>query len=76
MVPVLASFIYVNMPYGKSSFNKPALSVGDAYDIAAYINTNLPRKYHPDRSKEFPDTAFRPDSSTKILGPYKHPYAR
>ncbi|VVC75402.1 Thiosulfate dehydrogenase [Aquicella siphonis] len=86
MIPVLASFIYVNMPYGKSSYNKPALSIGDAYDIAAYINIDLPKKYNPDRSKEFPDQTFRPDSFlatvklkkglySKILGPYKHPYA-
>jgi thiosulfate dehydrogenase len=74
MIPVLASFIYVNMPYGKTTFKNPTLSVDEAYDIAAYINTKLPRRYNPDRSEEFPDAAFKPDVLMS-LGPYQHPYA-
>ena len=52
-------FIHANMPLGTSS-KKPALTVEQAYDVAAYI-LSLPRKNKSGRDKDFPNTNFRPD---------------
>lgn len=59
MVPLLTRFIHANMPPG-SSADAPQLSVGKAYDIAAYINSELPRRHAPQRVGAYPDPAFRP----------------
>ena len=51
-------FIHSNMPLGTSA-DKPALSIDDAYDVAAYVES-LPRPSRIDRDKDFPDPGFRP----------------
>ena len=59
MVPLLTRFIYANMPLG-SSATAPQLKIEEAYDIAAYINSELPRRHAPQRVGAYPNTAFRP----------------
>lgn len=59
MVPLLTRFIYANMPLG-SSASAPQLKIDEAYDIAAYINSELPRRHAPQRVGAYPDPAFRP----------------
>jgi len=60
-----ASFIRANMPFG-TSYDAPALSVEDAWDVAAYINGQpRPARAHldldyPDRSRKPPDAPFAP----------------
>ncbi|MGV6826947.1 MAG: c-type cytochrome [bacterium] len=51
-------FIYGNMPLGVDA-RKPALTVDQAYDVAAYM-LSLPRKSRPNRNKDFPNPDFRP----------------
>jgi len=51
-------FIHSNMPLGTSA-DKPALSIGDAYDVAGYVES-LPRPGRVGREKDFPDPNFRP----------------
>jgi thiosulfate dehydrogenase len=51
-------FIFVNMPLGTTA-DKPALTVSQAYDVAAYIES-LPRPEYPGRKHDFPNPAFRP----------------
>jgi len=60
-----ASFIRANMPFG-TRYDSPVLSVEDAWDVAAYINSqprparaNLDRDY-PDRSRKPVDAPFPP----------------
>ncbi|WP_055334916.1 c-type cytochrome [Ralstonia solanacearum] len=59
MVPLLTRFLAVNMPYG-STKQSPRLTVDEAYDIAAYVTYNLPRKHNPGRTGSYPDAALRP----------------
>jgi thiosulfate dehydrogenase len=60
-----ASFIRANMPFG-THFDVPALSVDDAWDVAAYINSRpRPARAHldldyPDRSRKPVDAPFGP----------------
>ena len=51
-------FIYANMPLGATA-KTPALTVEQAYDIAAYVES-LPRTNKPGREKDFPVAEFRP----------------
>jgi thiosulfate dehydrogenase len=51
-------FVHANMPLGTTS-KKPALSIDQAYDVAAYF-LSLPRPHRQGREKDFPDPAFRP----------------
>lgn len=52
-------FIHANMPLGASS-KVPALTIEQAYDVAAYI-LSLPRENKNGRDKDFPNPNFRPD---------------
>jgi cytochrome c len=58
MVPLLTRFLRSNMPLGASA-DQPLLSVDDAYDIAAFVNTDLPRKHSTTRPALYPDPRFR-----------------
>lgn len=60
MVPLLTRFVHANMPFG-SSAAAPVLSVDEAYDIAAYVNSVLPRKHSMTRVASYPDPLFRPE---------------
>jgi thiosulfate dehydrogenase len=60
-----ANFIRANMPYG-TTFERPQLTAEQAFDVAAYINTQarphrsgLDRDY-PDRSRKPVDAPFPP----------------
>jgi thiosulfate dehydrogenase len=76
-----ANFIRANMPFG-ATYTAPILSVEDAWDVAAYINSqtrparpHLDRDY-PDRAKKPVDAPFGPfaDGFTleqHRLGPFK-----
>lgn len=60
-----ASYIRANMPVG-IRYNAPVLSVEDAWDVAAFINSQpRPERAHldldyPDRSKKPADAPFPP----------------
>jgi thiosulfate dehydrogenase len=60
-----ATFIHANMPYG-THYDAPVLSNDDAWDVAAYINSQTrPHRDHldtdyPDRSKKPVDAPFPP----------------
>jgi thiosulfate dehydrogenase len=60
-----ASFIRANMPFG-THYDAPALSVEDAWDVAAYVNSQTrPHRDHldtdyPDRSRKPVDAPFPP----------------
>ncbi len=59
MVPLLTRFLAANMPYG-STKRSPRLTVDEAYDIAAYVTNNLPRRHNPGRTRSYPAEALRP----------------
>ena len=59
MIPLLTRFLYVNMPYGATA-QAPQLSVDEAYDIAAYVDTELPRKHSANRKPLYPFADLRP----------------
>jgi thiosulfate dehydrogenase len=76
-----ANFIRANMPFG-TNYKTPLLSVEDAWDVAAFINSQpRPERAHldldyPDRSKKPVDAPFAPfDDSFPLeqhrLGPFK-----
>ncbi|MCJ9427865.1 c-type cytochrome [Kordiimonas marina] len=60
-----ANFIHSNMPFG-TTYDEPALSVEDAWDVAAYIDSQpRPHKAHierdfPNRLEKKIDSAFGP----------------
>jgi len=62
---VSANYIHANMPFG-ASYRAPVLSVEDAWDVAAFINSQpRPGRAHleldyPDRSKKPVDAPFPP----------------
>jgi thiosulfate dehydrogenase len=76
-----ASFIRANMPFG-THYDAPELSVEDAWDVAAYVNSqsrpkraNLEADY-PDRARKPPDAPFAPFPDTfpleqHRLGPFQ-----
>lgn len=53
-----ANFIRANMPFG-TSYRAPALSVDDAWDVAAYINSQ-PRPARAQRDLDYPDRSKKP----------------
>lgn len=76
-----ASFIRANMPLG-TTYRAPVLSVEDAWDVAAFINSQpRPARAHldldfPNRSKKPVDAPFPPYADTfsveqHRLGPFK-----
>jgi len=76
-----ATFIRANMPFG-THYDAPVLSAEDAWDVAAYINSqprpsraNLERDY-PNRARKPVDAPFPPFADTfpleqHRLGPFK-----
>jgi thiosulfate dehydrogenase len=53
-----ASFIRANMPLG-TTFEAPVLSVDDAWDVAAFMNSQ-PRPLRSDLDRDYPDRARKP----------------
>lgn len=58
MLPLLTRFLRTNMPLGAST-QQPLLSVDEAYDIAAFVNSELPRKHNTARPNFYPDPRYR-----------------
>jgi len=59
----LAGYVFNNMPFKEVTYKNPKLSAEEAWDVAAYINTQpRPKK---DLSKDWPDIAKKP---------YDHPF--
>ncbi len=76
-----ASFVRANMPFG-THYDAPALSLEDAWDVAAYINTQeRPHRDHldadyPTRARKPADAPFPPFADTfpleqHRLGPFQ-----
>jgi thiosulfate dehydrogenase len=61
-----ANFVHSNMPAG-TTWNEPALSPSDAWDVAAYMNAQ-PRPKLPDLSRDYPDKLEKPVDAP--YGPY------
>jgi len=59
LIPTLAAFIYANMPLG-STYKNPTLTQEQSYDVAAYINSDLPRLHNPNIKFSYPNPNFRP----------------
>jgi thiosulfate dehydrogenase len=53
-----ASFIRANMPFG-TRYDAPVLSVDDAWDVAAYINSQ-PRPARAGLNRDYPDRTRKP----------------
>ena len=76
-----ANFIRNNMPNG-TTWAKPVLSVGDAWDVAAFVEAQ-PRPHKPDLDRDFPnrrekpaDTAYGPYADTLSANQHKYgPFA-
>lgn len=61
-----AGFVYDNMPYNQSSHDAPALSIEEAWDVAAFVNSQ-PRP-NKDLSHDWPDISKKPIDHP--FGPY------
>ncbi len=53
-----ASFVKNNMPFGQTSHSKPILSLEEAWDVAAFVNSQ-PRP-HIDQKYDWPDISSKP----------------
>ncbi|MBE7170083.1 MAG: c-type cytochrome [Williamsia sp.] len=53
-----ASFVYNNMPFGQASHLHPRLSQGEAWDVAAFVNSQ-PRP-HLNQHGDWPDVSKKP----------------
>jgi thiosulfate dehydrogenase len=62
----LAGYVKVNMPYGTASYNNYVLTDEEAWDVAAFINSQ-PRP-HQDQSRDWPDLKTKPVDFP--FGPY------
>ena len=54
----LAPFLQSNMPLG-TQWNHPVLSMEDAYDVAAFVNS-MPRPQMANLEKDYPDLSKKP----------------
>lgn len=61
-----AAFVRNNMPFGQASHGSPVLSLEEAWDVAAFVNSQ-PRP-HIDQSRDWPDIAKKPVDFP--FGPY------
>jgi thiosulfate dehydrogenase len=62
-----AGFIRANMPFGTSHPDAPVLSIEDAWDVAAFINTQ-PRPARPHLERDYPNRTLKPMDAP--FGPY------
>jgi thiosulfate dehydrogenase len=63
----LAGYVKANMPFG-TNYDNPQLSDADAWDVAAFINSQ-PRPKHPFLDTDWPDISKKPFDHP--FGPYK-----
>ena len=61
-----ANFAHSNMPAG-TTWKKPVLSVPDAWDVAAYLDSK-PRPHKANLDKDYPNRADKPADTP--YGPY------
>jgi thiosulfate dehydrogenase len=61
-----ANFIRANMPFGAQA-DAPVLSVEDAWDVAAFVNSQ-PRPARPHLDRDYPDRTLKPVDAP--FGPY------
>jgi thiosulfate dehydrogenase len=54
----LAGFVKYNMPHGQASFSRPVLTDAEAWDVAAFVNSQ-PRP-HRHFSQDFPNPKLKP----------------
>lgn len=67
-----ASFSRNNMPFGQASHQKPVLSAEEAWDVAAFVNSQ-PRP-HGNQSKDWPDISKKPIDYP--FGPYSDTFSQ
>jgi thiosulfate dehydrogenase len=65
-----AQFVHANMPFG-TSFQAPVLSVADAFDVAAFINSQ-PRPHKAGLDADFPNRLRKPVDApyAPFVGPF------
>lgn len=70
MFRILSTFqyVYVNMPFGQASWDKPALSKDDAYDVAGYVISHPRQPREGEVAKDFSNPYDKPEDFP--WGPY------
>lgn len=65
-----AQFVHANMPFG-TTYETPALSVADAFDVAAYVDSQ-PRPHMANLQADFPDRVRKPVDAAypPFIGPF------
>jgi thiosulfate dehydrogenase len=65
-----AQFVHANMPFG-TTFEAPALSVSDAFDVVAFVS-GQPRPHKAGVDADFPDRARKPVDTpyAPFVGPF------
>lgn len=75
MFRILSTFqyVYVNMPFGQATWDRPALSKDDAYDVAGFVisHPRIPRE--GEVAKDFSNPYDKPEDFP--WGPYVDPYS-
>ncbi|ASZ11917.1 c-type cytochrome [Chitinophaga pendula] len=66
-----ASFVYNNMPYNQAAHSQPSLSIEDAWDVAAFVNSQY--RPHLDQHNDWPDLGKK--SYDAPFGPYADEYS-
>lgn len=72
-VMTFARFVYANMPLG-ATYDKPQLTVDEAYDVAAYVNSHE-RPHKKNRENDFAGALHRKPVDT-AYGPYADDFSQ
>lgn len=67
-----AAFIKANMPQDKSSWENPLLTDQEAFNVAAFINSEIHERL-PRKDKDYPDFSKKPIDYP--FGPYNDPFS-
>ena len=70
MFRILSTFqyVYVNMPFGQATWDKPALSKDDAYDVAGFVISHPRQPREGEVAKDFSNPYDKPEDFP--WGPY------
>ena len=70
MFRILSTFqyVYVNMPFGQATWERPALSKDDAYDVAGYVVSHPRQPREGEVAKDFSNPYDKPEDFP--WGPY------
>ena len=70
MFRILSTFqyVYVNMPFGQATWDKPALSKDDAYDVAGFVISHPRQPREGEVAKDFSNPYDKPEDLP--WGPY------